>query len=297
MWRVLAQEFPSRIYYPSFVAFLANPPEIDEYDLIGGHLPLSVISQYLAPGDQVLGLMREPTERLLLAFRHSRRPWEDQSTFTATMRAMRDRPFREFIQTESGKFEAFQQLIMLGGSHEKFQSSSDQQTYLAHAQKLLSSDQYVFAPCSRSGEFFALMAQRYDVKRKQLRTANQNDYASPSTDIAEFYDLLDLLQSINATEHRLYEFVTSRFDTIGLSAKSGGSIRGSGRRVAALGTNIERMRSRGDRRWCHSLAARPKALFAWLNRNRWLAKGFAATPLKGPRPGCTRQHQATNAAL
>ena len=217
MWRVLAQEFPSRIYYPSFVAFLANPPNIDEYDLIGGHLPLSVISQYLAPGDQVLGLMREPTERLLSAFRHSRRPWEDQSTFTATMRAMRDRPFREFIQTESGKFEAFQQLIMLGGSHEKFQSSSDQQTYLAHAQKLLSSDQYVFAPCSRSGEFFALMAQRYDVKRKQLRTANQNDYASPSTDIAEFYDSLDLLQSINATEHRLYEFVTSRFDTIGLS--------------------------------------------------------------------------------
>jgi len=60
MWRSLSRAFPARIYYSSTTAFSANPPDIDEYDLIGGHLPLSLISRYVAEEDWVIGLMREP---------------------------------------------------------------------------------------------------------------------------------------------------------------------------------------------------------------------------------------------
>jgi hypothetical protein len=212
MWNALSRSYPSRIYYPSFVPFLTYPPDVEEYDLIGGHLPLSVITKYLAETDRVVGLMRQPTERLLSAFLHSRRAVEDPSTFTATMRAMRDLPFHQFLQTDSGKLEAQQQLIMLGGGGD-IQTSSDQRDCLDRAQQFLLSEQAIFAPCTRSAELFKVMVKRHRIRQKYAKARNDNDYTSQSHDIAEFYNSLDLLQSLNATEHRLYEFVSKRFES------------------------------------------------------------------------------------
>jgi hypothetical protein len=215
MWQLLSQAYPSRLYYPSFTAFVANPPDIDEYDLIGGHLPLSTISKYLSPEDHVIGLMREPTERLLSAFLHSRRPTEDPSTFTATMRAMRDMPFREFIQTESGRLEAQQQLIMLGCDYAIGQSSSDDQIYLDRAQTIISADQFLFAPCPRSAEFFRMTAQLCAIKKKYSGETNENDYSLRLPDVSEFNVSLDQLRSLNVKERQLYDFVSTKFATVG----------------------------------------------------------------------------------
>ena len=168
MWQALSWIYPSRVYYPSFAPFLAYPPNVAEYDLIGGHLPLSVISKYLADGDRVVGLMREPTQRLLSAFLHSRRPTEDPSTFTATMRAMRDLPFREFLQTEGGTLEARQQLIMLGRDHRIGEASSDDRRYLDRAEDLLSSDRFVFAPCTQSGALYDKIIKPHRIRRRRL---------------------------------------------------------------------------------------------------------------------------------
>ncbi len=214
MWQVFSRIYPSRIYYPSFAPFLAYPPRVAEYDLIGGHLPLSVIAPHLTLADQVVGLMRQPTQRLLSAFLHSRRPTEDPSTFTATMRAMRDLPFREFLQTESGKLEAQQQLIMLGGDHATGQASSDDRICLDRAREILSSDRFMFAPCTQSGVFCDIMTKSHRIRKRHAVILNNSDYGSQSLDIAEFSDLLDLLQSINATERQLYDFVAARFANI-----------------------------------------------------------------------------------
>ncbi len=221
MWNAFSRSFPSRIYYPSFAPFLAYPPDVEEYDLIGGHLPLSFIAKYLGDRDRVVGMMRQPTERLLSAFLHSRRATEDPSTFTATMRAMRDLPFRDFIQTDSGKLEAQQQLIMLGGDRGVEKTWFDQQAYLDRAQQFLSSERVVFAPCTRSSEFFKMMKKTYHLTRTHATATNDTDYASQSPDIAEFYNSLDLLRSINATEDQLYEFVANRFEAEGMTRVAG----------------------------------------------------------------------------
>ena len=212
MWRPLARAFPSRIYFPSFAAFAANPPDIDEYDLIGGHLPISIIEPYLSPEDWVIGLMRDPTERLLSAFLHSRRPTEDPSTFTATMRAMRHTPFRDFIRTERGKLEAQQQLLMLGCDYATGPSSSDGQMYLDRAGAIISANQFLFAPCTRSTEFLQLAAQLYRTSSKFSAPTNTNDYALQSSDIVEFHALRDEVRSINIAERQLYNIVSKRFE-------------------------------------------------------------------------------------
>ncbi|MGH7047753.1 MAG: hypothetical protein ACREE2_15340 [Stellaceae bacterium] len=216
MWSSLARTCPSRIYYPSFAAFLAHPPDPEEYDVIGGHLPLSVIAEFLAGDDRVVGLVREPTERMLSAFLHCRRPGEDPATFTAVMRAMREEPFDRFLQTANGRLEACQQLIMLGADHAAGPGfSEDGRHCLDRAEKLLSSPRFCFAPCTRSAEFHANLVKTYRIGRKYSRSTNHTDYAAQATDIAEFNRSLELLQSINAAERRLYELVSRRFDALG----------------------------------------------------------------------------------
>ncbi|HTV45164.1 MAG TPA: hypothetical protein VMF05_07590 [Stellaceae bacterium] len=216
MWNSLAASCPSRIYYPSFAAFLAHPPDPDEYDVIGGHLPLSVIADFLGGSDRVVGLVREPTERMLSAFLHCRRPGEDPATFTAVMRAMREQPFDRFLQTGNGRLEACQQLIMLGGDHAAAPGASDDGRHcLDRATDLLSSARFCFAPCTRSAEFHAALVKTYRIGRKYSRSTNHTDYAAQASDIAEFNRSLELLQSINTTERRLYEFVARRFDALG----------------------------------------------------------------------------------
>ncbi|HEY3909202.1 MAG TPA: hypothetical protein VGM07_04855 [Stellaceae bacterium] len=211
MWQAFSRIYPSRIYFPSFAPFLAYPPTVEEYDLIGGHLPLSVVAPHLSPGDRVAGLMRQPTQRLLSAFLHSRRPTEDPSTFTATMQAMRDLPFREFLQTEGGRLEAQQQLIMLGCDHASGEASPDDQICLDRAKEMLSSDRFLFAPCTQSAAFYDIVAKPYRVRRRDSAKLNNSDHGAQSLDIEEFNNSLDLLQSINAAERQLYDFVAARF--------------------------------------------------------------------------------------
>lgn len=211
MWQAFSRSYSSRIYYPSFASLLAYPPDVEEYDLIGGHLPLSVIAPHLTPADRVVGLMREPTQRLLSAFLHSRRPTEDPATFTPTMRAMRDLPFREFLQTEAGKLEAQQQLVMLGCDHASGEASSSDRICLDRAKEILSSDQFLFAPGTQAFAFYDIIVKQYHVRRRNVAELNNNDYGAQSLDIAEFNNSLDLVQSINATERQLYDFVAARF--------------------------------------------------------------------------------------
>jgi len=211
MWQSVSQAFPARIYYGSATAFSINPPDIDEYDLIGGHLRLSLITRHLAAEDWVIGLMREPTERLRSAFLHSRRPNADPLTFTATMRAMRDMPFAEFIRTGDGQLEARQQLIMLGYDDGAVRSSPDDLDCLERAKAILSSDRFLFAPCTRADDFLNVATGRSHIRARHSQPLNTSTYEAQLADINEFNESLEQTLLANAGERRLYEFVVKRF--------------------------------------------------------------------------------------
>jgi len=148
---------------------------------------------------------------LLSAFLHSRRPNEDPLTFTATMRAMRDLPFGKFIQTEDGKLEARQQLIMLGYDDIHGQPSSDDLTCLERAKTSLSTGRTLFAPCTRAVDFLDAVARLSDIRMAHSARVNSGDYGLQRSDVNEFNESLDQILSANVRERQLYKLVVKTF--------------------------------------------------------------------------------------
>ena len=114
MWASLTRAFPSHVFYPSLRAYLSNPPAQEDYDLIGLHFSPSVLLSSLRSDDWVIGMVRDPPQRLLSAVMHSRRETEDPETFTASAKAMREMDLAHYLATDLGRLEARLQLITFG---------------------------------------------------------------------------------------------------------------------------------------------------------------------------------------
>ena len=119
MWASLTRAFPSHVYYPSLRAYLSNPPAPDDYDLIGLHFSPSALLPSLREDDWVIGMVRDPTQRLLSAVMHSRRETEDIETFTASAKAMREMELAQYLATDLGRLEARLQLITFGTDYRR----------------------------------------------------------------------------------------------------------------------------------------------------------------------------------
>jgi len=117
MWAALTRAFPSHVFYPSLRAYLSNPPAPADYDLIGLHFSPSVLLSFLGEDDWVIGMVRDPTQRLVSAVMHSRRKTEDPETFTASAKAMRDMELTRYLATQVGRLEARLQLATFGSDH------------------------------------------------------------------------------------------------------------------------------------------------------------------------------------
>jgi hypothetical protein len=212
MWSALSAVFPSNIYYSSSDACLRNPPAGDEYDLIGIHFSPSVIASYISPGDWVVGMVREPTQRLLSAIMHHRRPEEDSATFTRAQRAMREMPIADFLDTDDGRYESLLQLIIFGTDYRKaFQEYSDQQMLdaaLAYAKR----DNVILAPSDRSEQLAELLAGKFSLPPLSLERLNENNRAAMSDSIVEFEALRSQIEDANACERSFYDFVVDLFN-------------------------------------------------------------------------------------
>ena len=81
---------------------------------MGDHVPLPLLLCTANTDAVVADLFRDPTARLRSAFLHSRRSKEDPAAFSDVMRALRERPLKDVLQTSDGQMEAHQQLLLLG---------------------------------------------------------------------------------------------------------------------------------------------------------------------------------------
>ncbi|HMD64486.1 MAG TPA: hypothetical protein VKF83_11010 [Stellaceae bacterium] len=214
MWASLTRAFPSHVYYPSLRAFLSNPPAPDDYDLIGLHFSPSVLLPSLCEDDWVIGMVRDPTQRLLSAIMHSRREREDIETFTTSTRAMREMELAQYVATDLGRREARLQLITFGTNYPQPVDMLSDHEMLRSARALAQRENVILAPSERSPAFMEFVANRLAFRPGVLRRLNANEPAILAAHLPEVHGAIGLLSSINAGEREFYDFVCRCFDEV-----------------------------------------------------------------------------------
>jgi hypothetical protein len=214
MWASLTQAFPSHVYYPSLRAYLSHPPAPDDYDLIGLHFSPSVLLSSLREDDWVIGMVRDPTQRLLSAVMHSRRVTEDTETFTVSAKAMREMVLTRYVATDIGRHEARLQLITFGADYQRRADPLSDDQLLRSARAFARRENVILAPAERSPAFVELVAKQLAFRPGVLRRLNASKPAVLAANLSEFNDAIELINSINAHEREFYDFVCRSFDKL-----------------------------------------------------------------------------------
>jgi len=214
MWASLTKAFPSHVYYPTLRAYLNNPPEPDEYDLIGLHFSPSALLPSLRQEDWVLAMVRNPAERLLSAVMHARRETEDVMTFTPAARAMREMEFARYLVTDFGRVEARLQLIMFGTAHGQSADALSDAEMLCRALTFAQRDNVILAPSERSADFIELIARRIGFRPGPLRRLNAHEPGNAVAVPDETRNAVGLIDVISPREQEFYDFVCQSFDCL-----------------------------------------------------------------------------------
>jgi hypothetical protein len=214
-WHRLSASVKSSIYYSSMPAFLENPPEPGEYDLVGGHFWPSALQGIPTEDDCVACLVRHPTERFLSGFVHSRRQGVDPKALSPSMSAMRNMRLAEFVQTSFGRYETRAQLIMLGTDHRRaFESYTDREM-LDGAMAVVGRDNSITAPSHQSHLLVKELSRRLNIWSQPLRRLNANKRADYARYESEIQEALPLIESVNNYDRQLYDAVCARFQAQG----------------------------------------------------------------------------------
>lgn len=218
MWASLTRAFPSHVYYPSTRAYLSNPPAPDEYDLVGLHFSPSVLLPSLREDDWLIGMVRNPTQRLLSAVMHARREAVDPETCTPSTKAMREMDLARYMATDLGRFEARLQLISFGTDGRRPIDLVSDEEMLRSARALSGRENTILAPSERSRIFLELVAHRLAFRPGALQRLNANGPGARAA-LREIDEAIDLINSINALERELYDFVCRSFENLRVMAR------------------------------------------------------------------------------
>ena len=214
MWASLTRAFPSHVYYPSLRAYLSHPPGPEDYDLIGLHFSPSVVLPTLRRDDRVIGMVRDPTRRLLSAVVHARREAVDPETCTLSSKAMREMDLARYLATDLDRVEARLQLITFGTDYRWPIGGLSDQEMLGAACDLTQQENVILAPSERSPAFTEFVADRLAFRPGALRLLNTNEPASLAAHLPEINKAVGLNNSINAPERELYDYVWQSFEEL-----------------------------------------------------------------------------------
>jgi hypothetical protein len=178
------------------------------------HFSPSVLLSCLREDDWVIGMVRDPTQRLLSAVMHSRRETEDPETFTASAKAMREMDLTRYVATDLGRHEARPQLITFGADYRRPADALSDHQLLCSARALARRENVILAPAERSPAFVELVAKQLAFRPGALRRLNANEPAILAANLTEFNDATELINSINAHEREFYDFVCRSFDKL-----------------------------------------------------------------------------------
>jgi len=213
-WASLIRSFPAHAYYTSLRAYLSNPPATDDYDLIGLHFSPSVLLASLQQDDCIIGMVRDPTRRLISAVMHARRDTEDLKTFTASAKAMRQMDLAQYMATDLGRLEARLQLITFGTDCRQATDAPSDDEMLRSARAFSQRENVVLAPSERSPEFMEFVADRLAFRPAALARLNANTPAIFAANLAEVKKAIGLIEAANVREREFHDFVCRSFDEL-----------------------------------------------------------------------------------
>ena len=212
VWEFLSERVPSAIYYDTLEAFLYNPPQRGEYDLVGGHVPLPVMAPYIGPEDRVAAVIREPTARFRSAFLHARRPGEDPATFSPIMQAMRHQPLGEFLASYDGQMELRQQLLMLGHDLSYIYHERMDEQIRDTAISWVRDSRSVFRTVEQVDDLIGCVAALLGINAagEALAIRNRSDPEPAGSCVDEFDAHVTAIETGNAIERSLHVLVGGR---------------------------------------------------------------------------------------
>jgi hypothetical protein len=211
LWTLLRRAFPSHVYYGDLASWIANSPEPGAFDLVGLHFPASVLKPLLRDDDDIVGMLRHPTERFLSSVAHARRPTEDPATFTSAMQAMRTMPLAAFLATEDGRQSIRLQLVTLGADHRRPFSEYRDTAMLEAALAQVDHPRACFAASDQSARFVRMLSRRFGFRAKRLGQMNATPAGLYADCAEEFNQARPLIERENVLERALYARVRDRF--------------------------------------------------------------------------------------
>ncbi|GAJ29206.1 hypothetical protein [Acidomonas methanolica] len=205
-WEAISRDVEAKLYYDGALPFLAHPPVQGDYDLIGGHIPLSVLERHAGPDALIAAVLRDPVMRFRSAFLHARRAGEDPATFSATMRRMREMPLSAFLDHPDARLETNLQIFMLGTPPDGEGHPSEFSDFVARAHAALDRPNRLFLPDVRLGAFIAAARKHLGLPRRGAPSARRNvsDLVRQSRDLEEFAACIDRVRALAAPETALY---------------------------------------------------------------------------------------------
>jgi hypothetical protein len=205
-WDAITRPVKAKIYYDSNEAFRANPPAPHEYDIVGGHVFRSTFEQASDRKSTIACILRDPVARVRSAFLHARRRAEDPSTFSPTMRLMRDLPLAEFLEHPDAKVEANMQLLMLGAPSRRIDMDVDSPEFQIRARAAIDCPRNIIMTTPQLETFIRHMRKMLGVRplKGPLPRLNSFNPEEQRRDLAEFESLSDRVRTLAAPEYDLY---------------------------------------------------------------------------------------------
>lgn len=212
VWEAIGNQVPAKLYCENYEAFNRHPPQARNFDLIGGHISLPILTRAAAPEDRFAALLRDPIARFRSAFLHCRRSDEDPETFTSAMRLMRERPLAEFLSDPGAPMEICQQTIMLGFAFDRIYGPEVEQDIFDRARLALEQEGNVFGTTRRLPHFIDTMRARLRLPPLGAAPGSRNacDITAQARDIEEFEASLPKIRTMITMEQALYDIAVRR---------------------------------------------------------------------------------------
>ena len=209
LWSELASHFPSNLYFAKCEHFQNRKINVADFDLIGGHIFYSLVETHIRPTDWIIGVLRNPIDRLCSAINHNKRAGEDQATFGPVMKAMRQQDLLDFLSGPGGETEVRHQLLVMGGRYEDGLSQDDD-TMLRNAMALITRPRSIFCTVGQLHYLPQVLEEKLGIKMAALQKLNANSGDEKiKGDVKS--SLPETLQSSLRANELLYNFASDRF--------------------------------------------------------------------------------------
>jgi len=230
LYNAISKYYAKKIYFQRNEHLSGFRRNLEDYDLIAGHLARTALSRRLTQTRVWFLFLRHPVRRFLSAVAHSRRPNEDPSLFGPRMRLMRTLSLADLMRSDLGCREMHAQLYMLGSEGETTGGNEDLERIYDNAIAFLNREDVLVGITERMNESATLITNMLglpDLEIKRKNVTGNYETLIPQSEISSVEDELhEAMQLDIKLYNQMAEILTKRMNA-SLPERSEKSLPGS----------------------------------------------------------------------